>query len=114
MALTAAARSSSESIREPSRSKMMSFMFLTGSVRIIAFQYSHAPCPSADFASARSCHDERSEASAFLSWAKVNEFSLVAAGQFTSSRQTDRSDLRSIIRTGVLFFVVAVSLCLGL
>src|SRR5664279_1269657 len=44
MALTAAAKSSSESIRVPSRSKMISLMFLTGSVRsvrIIAFQYSH-------------------------------------------------------------------------
>src|ERR1017187_10920208 len=86
MALTAATRSSSESIRVPSRSKMMSLMFLTGSgrnVRIIAFQYSHATF-------FWTCHSERSEASAFRPREKVTESPLVVAGQFPSGRRSGR------------------------
>src|ERR1017187_6674404 len=84
MALTAATRSSSESIRVPSRSKMMSLIFLSGSgrnVRIIPFQYS-------DVTFFWTCHDGPSEASALFFGAKAKKSPLVVAGQFPSTRRS--------------------------
>src|SRR5664280_1206617 len=84
MALTPIARSSSESIRVPSRSKTMSLIFSSGSgrnVRIIPFQYS-------DVTFFWTCHDGPSEASALFFGAKAKKSPLVVAGQFPSTRRS--------------------------
>src|ERR1039458_2107211 len=109
MALTAATRSSSESIRVPSRSKRMSLMVLTGSgrsVRIIAFQYSHAAGSRRDHPRPRFYNWFQEQGIIFL------ERNNWACGEIASSRttpiaSTTTQDLLHMFWMGYVLFVAA-------